>query len=107
MNNLFYFESSKLPFNCQIDADICKLKALKGLIKESEDFTGRLETDYLDGIDHCIELLDFMRVCEYFLIKKENPGNTGLSKIHQEIFVILFYLTCRRCIGGYSNEDTD
>ena len=69
----FYIESSKLHFNHMIDADICKLKALKTLVKDNEEFTGRLETDYLDGIDHCIELLDFMRLAEYFLIQEDNP----------------------------------
>ena len=48
----FYFEGSKLSFNHMIDADICKLKAL---VIDNEDFTGRLQTDYLNGIDHCIE----------------------------------------------------
>ena len=69
----FYFEGSKLPFNNMIDADICKLKALKTLVIDNEDFTGRLQTDYLNGIDHCIELLNFMRVCDFFLIKEEKP----------------------------------
>ena len=71
--NDFYFEGSKLPYNCMIDSDICKLKALKALVKDNEKFTGRLETDYIEGIDHCIELLNFMRVCEYFVIKRETP----------------------------------
>lgn len=88
----FYFEGSKLPFNCLIDADICKLKALKTLVKDNEDFTGRLETDYLDGIDHCIELLNFMRICEFFLIKEENPEeyrpikNTSRNFCYQILF---------------------
>ena len=69
----FYFEGSKLPFNCMIDADICKLKALKTLVIDNENFTGRLQTDYLNGIDHCIALLNFMRVCDFFLIKEEEP----------------------------------
>lgn len=73
--NDFYFKGSKLPFNCQIDADICKLKALKKLVKDNEDFTGRIETDYLDGIDHCIELLNFMRVCDKFLIMEDAPDH--------------------------------
>lgn len=74
MNN-FYYDSSKLPFNCQIDADICKLKALKNVVRNSEDFTGRMENDYLEGLDHCIELLDFMRVCDYFLIQEDQKDH--------------------------------
>lgn len=74
MNN-FYLEGSKLPFNGAIDADICKLRALKKVVKESDEFTGRLEYDYIEGLDHCIELLDFMRVCELFLINKDGPDH--------------------------------
>ena len=68
----FYYESSKLGFNSMIDADICKMKALKELVKNSDEFIGRMETDYINGLDHCIELLNFMRVCETFLIQEDN-----------------------------------
>lgn len=67
----FYFEGSKQSFNSMIDADVCKLKALKKLVKDNEDFTGRIEIDYLNDIDRCIELLNFMRVCEFFQIMRE------------------------------------
>lgn len=87
-----YYEGSKLPFNNQIDADQCKLNALKLFVKESDKFTGRLEVDYLEGLDHCIELLDFMRLCEFFLIKEENPEeyrpikNTSRKFCYQILF---------------------
>ena len=90
----FYIEGSKLPFNSQIDADICKLKALKTLVKDNEDFTGRIKNDYLSGIDHCIELLDFMRVCEFFRIMREGPDeyrpvkNTSRSFCYFVLFMM-------------------
>ena len=87
-----YYEGSKIPFNNKIDADKCKLKALKIFVKESDQFTGRLEDDYIEGLDHCIKLLDFMRLCEFFLIKEENPEeyrpikNTSRQLCYQILF---------------------
>ena len=95
-----YYEGSKLPFNNKIDADLCKLNALKLFVKESDKFTGRLETDYLEGLDYyddfdvnkAFELLDFMRLCEFFLIKEENPEeyrpikNTSRKFCYQILF---------------------
>ena len=87
-----YYEGSKLPFNNQIDADICKLNALKKFVLENESFTGRLETDYINGLDHCIELLDFMRLAEYFLIQEDEPDhfrpikNTSRNFCYQILF---------------------
>lgn len=91
-----YYEGSKLDFhtNCKIDADICKLKALKLFVKENEQFTGRLEDDYLEGLDHCIELLDFMRVCEWFLIQEDKKDHYRPIKNTSKnlCFLILYQL---------------
>lgn len=88
-----YYEGSKLPFNSQIDADICKLNALKKCVKESNEFTGRLEDDYIDGLNHCIQLLDFMRVCECFIILKDGEHYRPVKNTSkEECYSILYNL---------------
>lgn len=89
----FYFEGSKNKFTFGIDADICKMKALIELVKSNEQFTGRLEDDYISGLNHCIALLDNLRIFNNVLIKYE--GNQKYRPIKNtskdECYAILYH----------------
>lgn len=96
--NIYHEAIKTTRFNNLLDADICKLNALKIMVKESDKFTGRVENDYITGLEHCIEVLDSLRVLDEVIIKYE--GNNFYRPIKnttsQECYKLLYQLKCMK-----------
>ncbi len=79
-------------------ATIQKLEVLKEVVKESEQFTGRLETDYLQALDEAIKLVKKTKKRQLYAEKcscYENYPNMNYKKKNG----------VHKCIDAYVNID--
>ena len=94
--NIYDEAIRKTRFNSLLDADICKLNALIIEIKNSDKYTGCVETDYIKGLKNCIEVLESLRFLDDILIKYESENHYSPIKntTREDCYKLLYQFKC-------------
>lgn len=94
--NIYDEAIKQTRFNNQLDSDICKLKALIIEIKISDKYIGRVENDYIKGLNNCIEVLESLRSLDDILINYEigNHYRPIKNTTKEDCYKLLYQFKC-------------